>query len=287
MFFSSDRVKREFENKYLNTIKQVTDFYEYYSIETSFGNVNIIDIQEQSNLPVLILVHGIKGAGPLFLKNILPFSDKCRIIIVDSLDFLDLRYDNALNGKCFEHGQWIFEIMSRLSLKDVILMGVSVGGVSVLNTLAFDARKIKAAILVSPAGFTTKPGSIRFKWNLRKYAGFNSSVVWNKKLKALANELISEPSHFTFEYIESIITRFDFSLPKMIQLNQEFSSRIEAPVYILAAEKDRLFSAKQMISAAKSMLGNLRGSKVLKGEKHFMGFNAFYKELNPIIEELT
>ena len=286
MFFSSDRVKREFENIYIDTIEKITDCYEHSTIETSFGDVNIIDIQESGNLPSIIVVHGIKGAGPLFLKNLMPLKDKCRIVIVDSLDFLDLRYSDALDGENYEHGQWIFEIMARLGLSDVILMGISVGGISVLNTLAFDARKIKAAILCSPAGLTTKNGSVLFNWQLRKYMGFNTSLVWNKELKDLAQKLISDPSDFTYEYIERIFNRFEFRLPKLKQMDQYFASKITAPVYVLAAEHDRLFSAKHLIASAKSLLPNLKGSSILKGENHFMGHDQFSKEVNLIIDNL-
>ena len=286
MFFSSDSVKREFENLYIDTIEKITDFYEHSTIETSFGDVNIIDIKESSKLPTIIVVHGIKGAGPLFLKNLMHLKDKCRIVIVDSLDFLDLRYSDALNGENYEHGQWIFEIMARLGLSDVILMGISMGGISVLNTLAFDARKIKAAILCSPAGLTTKSGSIRFNLKLRKYLGFNSSLVWNKELKHLVQKLISDPSDFTYEYIERIFNRFDFRLPKLKQIDHLFASKISAPVYVLAAEHDRLFSAKHLVASAKSLLPNLKSSVILKGENHFMGLNELSKELNPIIDKL-
>lgn len=286
MFFSSDRVKREFENIYIETIEKITDFYEHSTIETSFGDVNIIDIQESRNLPTIIVVHGIKGAGPLFLKNLMPLKDKCRIVIVDSLDFLDLRYSDALDGENYEHGQWIFEIMARLGLSDVFLMGISIGGISVLNTLAFDARKIKAAILCSPAGLTNKYGSVRFNWQLRKYQGFNTSLVWNKELKELTQKLISDPSDFTYEYIERIFNRFEFRLPKLKQIDQLFASKITSPVYVLAAEHDRLFSAKHLIASAKSLLPNLKGSSILKGEKHFIGLNQLSKELNPIIDNL-
>lgn len=286
MFFSSDSVKREFENIYTDTIEKITDFYEHSTIETSFGDVNIIDIQECSNLPTIIVVHGIKGAGPLFLKNLMPLMHKCRIVIVDSLDFLDLRYSDALNGENYEHGQWIFEIMARLGLSDVILMGISVGGISVLNTLAFDARKIKAAILCSPAGLTTKYGSIRFNWQIRKYFGFNTSIVWSKELNQLVQKLISDPSDFTYEYIERIIKRFEFRLPKLKQIDHLFASKITAPVYVLAAEHDRLFSARHLIASAKSLLPNLKGSSILKGENHFMGLNQLHKELNLIIDDL-
>jgi pimeloyl-ACP methyl ester carboxylesterase len=287
MFFSSIRDKREFENGYINIIEQITSKYEFYEIETSFGNVNIIDVNRNKDLPTLIVVHGLRGAGPLFLRNLMPLKDQCRIIIVDSIEKLELNHSNVLTGEYFDHGQWVFEIMARLDLENVILMGISVGAVSVLNTLSFEDRKISATILCSPIGITTKPGSLRFRWKLRNYAGMNSTLVWNDQLKSLAHELISEPSPFTFDYIKQFISRFSFKFPEIKAIDPAVSSRIKTPVYLLTGEKDRLFSAKHMVSEAKSLIPNLRKAVVLKGEKHFMGLEEMSSELKHIIAELT
>lgn len=286
MFFSSARVKREFANNYISVIEQLTDNYDFYDIETSFGNVNIIEVSDKKDLPSIMLFHGMRGAGPLFLKNLLPLRDKFRLLIVDSLEGIDLDYSNALDGKNYEHGQWIFEIMARMNLKDVVLTGVSIGAVSVLNALAFDDRKIRGAILISPAGLTTKTGSFNYKLKLNRYLGLNSMLVWNDKLKGLAEELITEPSSFTYEYIEKFISRFNFSIPKIGSISQDMSIKIKSPVYLLVGEKDKLFSHKHMQSTAERQIPSLLGSKALKGQKHFIGLEAMEQEMKRILSDL-
>lgn len=287
MLFSSVKEKMKFENVYFSVLKRLIPQYEYYEIETSFGNVNIIDVNANKNLPVVVAIHGIRGAGPLFLKNLLALESQCRIIIVDNFEELSLNYSNALNGENFEHGQWVFEILARLDVKDVTLLGISVGAISVLNTLSYDARKIKAAILYSPGGLTVKWGSIKFRWRLKKSIGLNANLVWNEKTKLLVQDLITDSDRISFDYLEYLINRFNFTLPNMVRMDREMASGISTPVYLVVAKNDPLFSSKHILSTAKSIIPNLKRAVVLKGEKHFMGNNQLPGLLHQLIHEIS
>lgn len=249
--------------------------------------MNIIDVNANKNLPVVVAIHGIRGAGPLFLKNLLALESQCRIIIVDNFEELSLNYSNALNGENFEHGQWVFEILARLDVKDVTLMGISVGAISVLNTLSYDARKIKAAILYSPGGLTVKWGSLKFRWRLKKSIGLNANLVWNEKTKLIVQDLITDSDRISFDYLEYLINRFNFTLPKMVRMDREMASGISTPVYLVVAKDDPLFSSKHMLSTAKSIIPNLKRAVVLKGEKHFMGNNQLPGLLHQLIYEIS
>lgn len=287
MLFSSAKEKMKFENVYFKVLKRLIPQYEYYEIETSFGDVNIIDVNANKNLPVVVAIHGIRGAGPLFLKNLLALESQCRIIIVDNFEELNLHYSNALSGDNFEHGQWVFEILARLDVKDVILMGISVGAISVLNTLSYDARKIKAAVLYSPGGLTEKWGSIKFRWRLKKSIGMNENLVWNEKTKQLVQDLITDTDSISFDYLEFLINRFKFSLPKMVRIDRKMALGINTPVYLVIAKDDVLFSSKDMLSTAKAIIPNLKRAVVLKEEKHFMGNKQLPGLLHQLIYEIS
>ena len=111
-------------------------------------------------------------------------------------------------------------------------------------------------------------------------------LVWNERLRSLAEELITEPSSFTYEYIEKFISRFNLSIPKIGNMNTTMSSKIKSPVYILLGEKDKLYSPKSIKSNAEAQIPSLLGLNILEGQKHFIGKEAMEKELDAILNKL-
>lgn len=201
IFYSSLDAKKEIEKQYWHKLDEFPISYELIRIETTYGDTQIVITGEKEN-PPLVLLYGLSGtsfAGDTTLNLVNNF----RIYAVNVLFQTKLSDECGLSVNDDSYGKWMYEIMSRLGVRNVFLTGIFLGGFVALKTLAFDETKIAKAFLINPTGLTnggvfenfppvpliSKEEALRIKTPLHIFAAEND-LLFSGKIFPSLNETV-------------------------------------------------------------------------------------------------
>lgn len=265
-FFKNPQVKNEVEKLYQDKLDELVIWYEFTNVETSFGETNIILTGKKCG-PPLVLLHGSNSCAPVAIEALKGLQEDFRVYAIDVVGQPNLSAEVRPYMKDNSYGQWMFEILTRLNLKNVFLVGISFGGLISWKTLAFDERRISRAFLIVPAGIVNGHplavlSNVFFPMNMYQ---------WRKKEKHLLRiieALFSEPDAFARKFLGLLFMHYEMDFSPIPLIKKEEANKIKTPVYIIAAEDDVLFPGKKMLARAKGIFPSLSGSLLLEKSKH-------------------
>ena len=249
---------------YLQKLDKLPVRYELMRIETSFGDTNIIITGLKEN-PPLVLLHDYFGCAPMALEALLELTHHSRVYAIDipGLPNLSEEYRTCLNDASY--GQWMYEILSRLALRNAILVGISFGGFVAWKTLIFEETRIAKTFLIVPAGIVARVPLQTF----RKTHPFEKQKEIKTPLPLLS-DLFSEKDEFAEAFLSKIFLYYKMDFPIIPLITEEEALRIKTPVYIVAAKNNLLFPGEKMIERAKNIFISLNQTILLEKSKHLL-----------------
>lgn len=129
------------------------------SLQIEGRKVNYVELGD-ANKPVLLFVHGIMGTWRNWIFNLLPFCDRYRVIAIDLPGFGES--DMPAAQLTMEHyAENIKTFCDKLGIKEVTLIGNSMGGLVGAIVAKRTPELLKKLILVDAAGFSTANRYIR------------------------------------------------------------------------------------------------------------------------------
>ena len=279
MFFKSKDGKEKIIRLYNQKLKELNIEYSEQLVETKYGKTNVIQVGD-NNFPPLVLIHGTGGCAPQILDSFPNLASKYCVYAIDVLAQPNKSAENRLDMKSLEYGKWLIEIIIKLRLKDVTLVGFSFGGFISLKALEFNETPIKHAFLIAPVYIVNgNPflGVFKMFIPLKKFIKTNNQTYMKKVMKVL----FSEYDDFALEFISTTFQHCNMDFSPLPVINKDLAKNIKTAITIIAAEKDILFPGKKMIKRAKDIFPSLEEVILLKDSKH-LPTNKNFK----IIEEL-
>jgi pimeloyl-ACP methyl ester carboxylesterase len=265
-YFSSPKAKEDTLNLYHEKLDMLAVRYEFLQIETTFGDTNVI-LTGNMEKPPLVLLHGSNGCAPVAIEALIELLKDFRVYAIDVVGQPNLSAEVRPDMKDNSYGQWMFEILTRLNLKNVSLVGISFGGLISWKTLAFDERRISRAFLIVPAGIVNgHPLAVLSNvfFPMKMYQ-------WRKKEKHLLRiigALFSEPDEFARKFLGLLFMHYEMDFSPIPLIRKAEANKIKTPVYLIAAEKDVLFPGVKMLARARAIFPSLNGSLLLEKSKH-------------------
>jgi pimeloyl-ACP methyl ester carboxylesterase len=125
-------------------------------------NLEIAYVDEGKGSQTLIFIHGLGSYLPAWQLNIKDLQKHFRCIALDLPGYGQSSKGDYAIGMDF-YAQTILDLMDKLNLKKVVLVGHSMGGQIALTTALKNSSKIERLILIAPAGleeFTTQEGQM-------------------------------------------------------------------------------------------------------------------------------
>lgn len=127
--------------------------YTIHKVQLSNG-CNVAYLDEGRGIKTLLFVHGLATYSQTWALNIAGLSDKYRCIAIDLpgngySDGGDYPYGINFHSGC------LYDFMQQLKLKDVVLVGHSMGGQIILNLVINHPTCCNELVLCAPAGFET------------------------------------------------------------------------------------------------------------------------------------
>ena len=266
MFFKSKEGKEKILTLYKQKLNELNIEYSEKLIETTFGVTNIIITGDTKN-PPLLLIHGTGGCAPLILESFPNLSSKYCVYAIDVLAQPNKSAENRLDMKSLDYGKWLIEVIIKLRLKDVTLVGFSFGGFISLKALEFNETPIRQAFLISPVYIVNGNhfvGLFKMFLPLKKFIKTNNQ----KYIKKVMNVLFSEYDYFALTYMSTTFQHCNMDFSPLPVISKNSSNNIKTPLTIFAAEKDIMFPGKKMIKRAKRIFPSLNDIVLLENSKH-------------------
>lgn len=277
--FKSKKGNNEILRLYDNKLESLNLDFEYLTVQTSFGNTNVIAAGNRENPPI-ILVHGSNGCAPIALETYANLHKTYRVFAVDVLAQPNKSAGTRLSMKDDSYGKWLNEIITSLDINLVTLAGFSFGGLIILKTLEHDESKIKEVYLSAPAYIVNgNPLKAIFKVfiPMKRYMKTKKITYVEKFL----SHLFTDRDEFAVDFLSKVFLEFDMDFTPVPVIDAKKAREITTPITIFAAQNDILFPGNKMIKRAAKIFPSLKKSPLLEHSKHVQN-----KEQNEIIESV-
>lgn len=279
MFFKSEDGKQKILILYNQKLNDLSIDYTEELLNTAFGVTNII-ITGKVEKPPLLLIHGTGGCAPQILDSFPNLTSKYCVFAIDVLAQPNKSAENRLNMTSLDYGKWLIEVILKLRLKNVTLVGFSFGSLISLKALEFNETPIRQVFLIAPVYIVNgNPllGLFKMFIPLKQFIKTNKQ----KHIKKVMNALFSEYDDFALSYMSTTFQQCHMDFSPLPVISKTAAQHIRTPISIFAAEKDIMFPGKKMIKRAMDIFPTLEEAILLKGVKHVPDIAAFNK-----IEEL-
>ncbi len=279
MFFKSKEGKEKILSLYNQKLKELSIDYSEKLLETQFGATNVI-ITGDAKKPPLVMIHGTGGCAPQILNSFANLTSKYCVYAVDVLAQPTKSAENRLDMKSLDYGKWLVEVIQKLNLSEVTLVGFSFGGYISLKTLEFNETLIKKAYLIAPVYIVNgNPlvGLIKMFMPLKKFIKTNNDNYLKKVIKAL----FSEADAFALQFMGTTFQNCNMDFSPLPVISKNSAKEIKTSITIFACEYDMMFPGKKMIKRAKRIFPSLGETLLLEGSKHVPNIKNFKR-----IEEL-
>lgn len=266
MFFKSLEGKEKIITLYNQKLQELNIKYSENLLATKFGSTNVIITGDTKN-PPLLLIHGTGGCAPQILESFPNLASKYCVYAIDVLAQPNKSAENRLDMKSLDYGKWLMEIIIKLCLKNVTLLGFSFGGLISLKTLEFNETLIKKVYLIAPVYIVNgNPflGLFKMFLPLKKFIKTNKQQY----IKKVMNVLFSEYDDFAMQYMSTTFQNCNMDFSPLPVIAKQSAKNIKTPITIIAAEKDIMFPGKKMIKRAKRIFPSLNEIVLLQDSKH-------------------
>ena len=276
--------RKQIANLYFQKLDDLALAYELNTIETSFGDTNIITIGD--NNPPLILVHGFYSCAPFAIETILDLEKYFKIYAIDILGEPNLSEETSGVLKTENYAKWMYEILSRLQIYNAYFIGFSLGGFIGLKSLVLNSTRFKKAFLINPSGivkFNTIPvlvqillPSIGFKYTNRE-----------RYLKKIQKGIFTEVDLFSHKFLKTILLFCKLKPVTNDLIFRKEANSITTRLYIIASEDGVVFSGKKLLKKTKKMFPSLeeviffpKGKHILSAKQHKFIVDYILKTIN-------
>ena len=277
--YKSPAHKEEILKIYQEKLDELNIDYHYEEVMTQFGLTNIIVTGDPKN-PPLVLVHGSNGCAPIGLEIFSNLTQKYQVFAIDVFAQPNRSSEMRPSMKDNSYGKWMNEVMEKMSLTDVVIVGFSFGGLVIWKTLVEDESRIKEAFLICPAGIVNG-NPLKAIFNvfipMKRY-------MWTKKTKFVEQflgALFTQRDEFAVKFLSKVFLDFKMDFSPIPTIKESEAKNITKPLTIIGADDDLLFPGKKLLKRARSIFPSLKKEWLLKDSKHVQR-----KEDNQKIEDL-
>ena len=277
--YKSTKGKKEIFRLYDEKLNDLNINYRSIYVDTSYGKTHVLVTGESTN-PPLVIVHGSNACAPISLECYPRLSLNYQVFAIDVLAQPNKSDETRLSMKDGSYGIWMNEVLTKLEITKVTMVGFSFGGLIILKTLIQNAQKIKEAFLASPAYIVNgNPLKALFKIFIPM-----NLYMWTKNQKYVEKFLsavFTDRDEFAIQFLSKAFLYFKMDFTPVPTITKNEAQSIQTPITLIAAKNDVIFPGIKMINRAKEIFPSLKESLLLEQSKHVQS-----KEGNKIVEDI-
>ncbi|KON91154.1 alpha/beta hydrolase [Rossellomorea marisflavi] len=225
-------------------------------VETSYGKTHVLVAGPPEGKPVFIFQGG-NCINPMTLSWFLPLMGHYRVYAPDTIGHPGFSDENRISAKDDSFARWTKELMEHFHVERSAFVGPSYGGGIILRLAAFMPDKIDCAVLVSPAGITLG-SKVRMMGEILLPLVMYQMTSSPRHLDRIADTMSqSSMKEVDKNVIGDVFTylRLEQDMPKLT--TKEELKHFNAPVLIIAGEKDIFFPEDRLRIRAQEIIPNL------------------------------
>lgn len=244
-------------------------------VETSFGFSDVMITgpeNSQEETPVIIL-HGAMAGAPFALGELYDLPERQRFYTINIPGQSTRAEQVRLDFKTDEYSLWLCEIFDQLSIERAIVCGVSWGGSVALQLAKHNPDRISGLLLVVPGSIVRGP-ILKGIWEVGLPMLRFKLFPTQKNSDRAVRKIFTTPDEYWSPYITDAMRHWnvDFSVPPLV--TQHDLASFNAPVFVIAADKDLSFPGEPLIARSNSIFPNLISAHLLKESHHTPSFRS-------------
>jgi len=273
--YKTPQAQKESMRLYEAKLQSLKISYTEKDVETTFGQTHIIVAGDSTKPPVLVL-HGIHAGAPVSVEAIQGLGEQYCILAIDTIGQTTKSAQTQLPINNNAYGQWLAEVMDALQIEQAPIVGVSYGAFILQRLISYAPHRISKCIFVVPSGLVNGPFWASMKkltLPLLKYKIWKKEKHLRQFMQAFYTQISKEDVAFQKNLLTGV--NLDFRRPKLLQAEE--AQQLEAPLYVIIAEKDYFFPGPKALERCHKLFKKVKDSYQLKGSKHIPSAQAFDK----------
>lgn len=251
--------------------------YEEIEISTQFGLTHVV-ISGPKDAPPLVLLHGMSMTLTMWLPNVADFCKDYRVYAIDIMGQPGKsvpNYNEPIRDVA-DFMVWLSEIIDKLNLDSIYLVGMSNGGWLGLNFAITAPERVRKLVLLSPGG-CFEPLSMQFRLRGMLMTFFTTRLTTESFLgwtgiKDTTGDLVSR-SLLDLFYLGMKHFRMPpetaFVLP--VVTSDEELQALKVPVLLLIGDNEVVYNSAKALERAKRLIPNLEGELVPESNHNMCG----------------
>lgn len=236
------------------------------TVPTAFGETHLL-VGGPADAPPVVLVHGAMASSAHVLGELEGLLSRFRVHAVDVLGQSVKSADARLRVDNDDAGRWLAEVMERLRLRRVHVVGVSWGGFVATRLAVVAPARVERLVLLVPAGLVKTPpwlGFTRMGWPMLKYRLFPSEARKRAFLEGLLTTTTDEWLPYLGDAFDAY--RMDMRVPKLATPGE--LAGFTAPTLVVAADDDVSFPGEALLARARALFPGLAETELLRDCRH-------------------
>lgn len=264
--YKSAEAKTEILSLYDKKLASCEMPYEEVYVDTFAGKTHVLISGDKNNPPV-ILLHGINAGAPLALEAMKGLEKNYCIYAVDSIGQASKSAETRLPVKDLSYGKWLSEVIDKLGLTKVDVIGVSYGAFFLSNLIQFSPQKVKKAIYVVPSAFVNGGAWRSIKDVSIPLIRFYMTKNENDLIRFM-DAFYNTKDEYSVKFQKAVLTgvHMDFRKPPLVK--SENVKAFKGPVYAIIAGDDVFFPGDESLKRIQSMFSGYKDSMKLSHSKH-------------------
>lgn len=246
--FKSEAGRAAILNAYNAILAKWPVLYEEIWINTSYGQSYIIHCGDR-NLPPLILLHGTSSNSAIWIGDAVEYSKHFSVYAIDIPGEPGKSEEKQYPWKINIYGRWLHEVIEKLHLTRVSLLGISLGGWLALGFAVNYPQKAEKIVLLSPSGIGPQKISFIFKalplmlWGDKGIDRITHLVNGNQPIPAEA-----------LEYTKLIARNFNMRVESIPIYTDKELQTLTMPLLLFAGKEDVLLDSVKTVQRVQSLL---------------------------------
>lgn len=237
-FFNNAESEKWLRQWYWERLDALGQPYESISVETSFGDTQLI-IGGRADGQPLILVHAENSCSAVALTALSGLLDRYRVYAIDIVGEPNLSAPVRPALSKHAYGQWMFEIQSRLRLQGAQAVGISFGAFVLMKSLVFNPSAFSMVYLITPLGWVERVIDTSLATDviaLKAYEKTGKVSFRTLYLRAMLSNLHGIEAQF----LRQILGNFQRDQRQVPFIDDESLCGIQVPLHLILTEEDSL-----------------------------------------------
>ncbi|MGF0316185.1 alpha/beta fold hydrolase [Nocardia fluminea] len=245
MIYKSDEGRRLVEQRYREHLDAWPVPRDELRIDTGIGETFVV-ASGPVHAPPLVVLHGSGANASTWRADIADWSRSFRVFAVDLPGEPGFSTPTRLALDSDATASWLDEVLDRLGLDTVALVGMSLGGWTALDYVLRRPARVTTAVLLCPGGL----GKHRYGW-LVKAIGLR--MIGRHSVRDMARTALGlegAQADPIIDDIELTFTHFSPRPGKLPIFRDEQLREVDIPVLVIVGERDALFDSARTAQRA-------------------------------------